>query len=188
MNIFVLDNDPIVAAQSVCNKHVVKMIIESGQMLSTAHRVLDGTQWTDYSKNGRKIKRWKVDDDREDYLWKASFVGHPCTVWTMANEINYTWHWQHAYALCKEYTERYGKVHSSEDLIKKLRYVPNALSVIFPHSMTNFAQAMPDKYKVKDNAVQAYRNYYNGEKGYFAKWPDGKTPDWWDPVQNLMTV
>jgi hypothetical protein len=54
--------------------------------------------------------------------------------------------------------------------------------------MTNFAQAMPDKYKVKDNAVQAYRNYYNGEKGYFAKWPDGKTPDWWDPVQNLMTV
>ena len=57
-----------------------------------------------------------------------------------------------------------------------------------PHSMTNFAQAMPDKYKVKDNAVQAYRNYYNGEKGYFAKWYDGKTPDWWDPVQNLMTV
>ena len=47
MNIFVLDNDPIVAAQSVCNKHVVKMILESGQMLSTAHRVLDGTQWTD---------------------------------------------------------------------------------------------------------------------------------------------
>ena len=59
MNIFVLDENPIVAARMMCDKHVVKMIVESGQMLSTVHRVLDGTEWTDYAKNGRRIKRWK---------------------------------------------------------------------------------------------------------------------------------
>ena len=188
MNIFVVDKDPVIAAQSLCDKHIVKMIVESGQMLSTAHRVLDGDEWTDYGKNGRRIKRWRLKDDREDYLWKASFVRHPCTVWTMENSINYNWHWQHAYALCKEYTSRYNKTHSSEPLIKKLRKEPDRLSIIYPHSMTEFAQAMPDKYKVKGNAVQAYRNYYNGEKSEFAKWPEGKTPDWWNPIQNLKTV
>ena len=52
MNIFVVDEHPIAAANQMIDKHVVKMILESGQMLSTAHRVLDGEEWTDYSKNG----------------------------------------------------------------------------------------------------------------------------------------
>ena len=42
MNIFVLDRNPVIAAQMQCDKHIVKMIVESGQMLSTVHRMLDG--------------------------------------------------------------------------------------------------------------------------------------------------
>ena len=55
MNIFYVDRDPVKAAQMMCDKHIVKMILESAQMLCTAKRVLDGIEWTDYSKNGRKI-------------------------------------------------------------------------------------------------------------------------------------
>jgi len=57
MNIFYLDKDPIVAAEMSCDKHVCKMIIESAQMLSTAHRMIDGTQYTGKTKKGRNIKR-----------------------------------------------------------------------------------------------------------------------------------
>ena len=79
MNIFVLDEDPQVAAQMMCDKHVVKMIVESAQMLSTAHRVLDGEQYTELSANNRRIKRWKSRHKLfEEMLYKASFVGHPC--------------------------------------------------------------------------------------------------------------
>ena len=55
MNIFYLDKNPVVAAQMSCDKHVVKMILESAQMLCSAKRVLDGTEYTDLTKNGRKI-------------------------------------------------------------------------------------------------------------------------------------
>jgi len=58
MNIFYLDKDPIKAAEMSCDKHVCKMIIESAQMLSTAHRIIDGVEYYGKTSNGRKIKRW----------------------------------------------------------------------------------------------------------------------------------
>ena len=95
MNIFVLDNDPIVAAQSVCNKHVVKMILESGQMLSTAHRVLD-------------------EKPISERFYKLAHINHPSTIWTRTVSANYQWLYSLWSFLCGEYTERYGKEHLTE--------------------------------------------------------------------------
>tara|TARA_R110001583_G_scaffold28240_2_gene100467 strand:+ start:3154 stop:3705 length:552 start_codon:yes stop_codon:yes gene_type:complete len=178
VNIFVLDENPQVAAQMMCDKHVVKMIVESGQMLSTAHRVLDGTEWTDYSKNGRRIKRWKSPYKlMEDILYKASFVGHPCTKWVMENNKNYYWLVEHAYELCREYTRRYGKVHKTDDMLSLIRY-RKPINIPIADSITPFAQAMPDEYKNED-AVKAYRAYYLGEKTGFAEWKNVETPSWY---------
>ena len=180
MNIFVLDKNPQVAAKMMCDKHVVKMIVESGQMLSTAWRVLDGEQYTELSANNRRIKRWKLPYDLfEQMLYKASFVGHPCTQWTMENQKNYYWLAEHAYALCREYTYRYkGKEHKAQDMISYMRYRKPA-NIKISESMTPFAQAMPDQYK-REDAVEAYRAYYLGEKTGFAEWKNTDTPTWYE--------
>ena len=149
------------------------MILEAGQMLSTSHRVLDGVEWTDRGKNNRRIKRWRLSDEREDKLWKASFVGHPCTQWTMESRMNYRWHATHALALCREYTHRYEKVHNSQGLIEYL-FNREPLN-IREGGLTKFAVAMPDEYKV-ECSVESYR----GDKAYFAKWKNRETPVWWE--------
>ena len=80
MNIFYLDPDPKTCAQMHCDKHVTKMIIEYSQLMSTAHRVIDGEEYIDNS-SGRKIKRWKLSDIREDVLYKATHINHPSAIW-----------------------------------------------------------------------------------------------------------
>ena len=82
MNIFALSSDPFESAQMMCDKHVVKMIIETAQLLSTAHRVLDGEQYTDKTSNGRSIQRWRLTDayDMENSLYKATHINHPSAV------------------------------------------------------------------------------------------------------------
>ena len=181
MNIFVLDESPQVAAQNMCDKHVVKMIVESAQMLSTTHRVLDGEQYTELSINNRRIKRWKSPHKLfEEMLYKASFVGHPCTQWVMENDKNYYWLVEHAYALCKEYTRRYKKVHKTEDMISLIRF-RKPKNIPIADSMTPFAQAMPEEYK-NPNAVEAYRAYYVGEKRAIAEWKNVETPSWFQEV------
>jgi hypothetical protein len=177
MNIFVVDEHPVRAARQMVDKHVVKMILEAGQMLSTSHRVLDGDEYYDRTKNNRRIKRWRLNDERESKLWKASFVGHPCTQWTMESRMNYRWHATHALALCREYTHRYEKTHKSQSLIEYL-FNREPLN-IKEGGLTKFAIAMPDQYKV-ECSVESYRNYYRGEKAYFAKWKNRETPSWWE--------
>ena len=177
MNIFAVDEHPIRAAHQMVDKHFVKMILEAGQMLSTSHRVLDGEEYYDRTKNNRRIKRWRLSDEREGKLWKASFVGHPCTQWTMESRMNYRWHATHALALCREYTHRYEKVHNSQGLIEYL-FNREPLN-IKEGGLTKFAVAMPDQYKV-ECSVESYRNYYRGEKSYFAKWKNRDTPVWWE--------
>ena len=177
MNIFAIDEHPVRAARQMVDKHVVKMILEAGQMLSTSHRVLDGEEYYDRTKNNRRIKRWRLSDEREAKLWKASFVGHPCTQWTMESRMNYRWHATHALALCREYTHRYEKIHNSQALIEYL-FNREPLN-IREGGLTKFAVAMPDQYKV-ECSVESYRNYYRGEKAYFAKWKNRETPVWWE--------
>ena len=84
MNIFYVDKDPKTAAKMMCDKHIIKMILESAQMLCTAKRVLDGTEYFDLTKNGRKIKRWRLDNPNEEAIvYKAGWLGHPSTQWVI---------------------------------------------------------------------------------------------------------
>jgi hypothetical protein len=158
MNIFYLDEDPAVAAGMMCDKHVVKMILESAQMLCTAHRILDGDQYANEAR-----------------LYKKGFVDHPSTVWARASRYNYEWLWNHMAALLTEYTNRYGKVHATERLVDPLWVHPGNISE--DESFSPPPQCMPDQYKC-DDTVQAYRNYYLGEKMYMAKWDYTEAPSW----------
>jgi hypothetical protein len=187
MNIFVLDINPINAAKMACDKHVVKMPVETAQILSTVHRILDGEEYVDYSKTGRRIKRWThpYDDDMPDgkFLYHAIMMNHPCTIWARETLGNYMWLVYHGKELCREYTRRYDRRHASESIIEFCHYSwPKNIDRDTYHKTTPFAQAMPDEYKVEGDAVIAYRKYYNGEKAYFAKWKNVDTPTWFTGV------
>ena len=83
MNIFALNDSPFQSAREMCDKHVVKMPVETAQMLSTVHRMLDGDPYIDYSKNGRRIQRWRhhTDASSGNVLYRATMMNHPCTIW-----------------------------------------------------------------------------------------------------------
>ena len=157
MNIFYLDRDPKIAAQMMCDKHVVKMILESAQMLSTAHRVLDGDEYAD-----------KVG------LYKMAHKNHPSTIWVRLSNQHYWWLYAHMVALMEEYTYRYGKHHATERLKVPLSEYPKAISV---GDFTNPPQCMPKACKGEDT-VLAYQNYYIIEKSGFARWTKREIPTW----------
>lgn len=154
MNIFVLDTCPRQAAKYLCDKHVVKMVLESAQMLCTVH-------------NG--IAPYKV-----------AHKNHPCTIWTRSSLTNYNWLIEHGEQIGIEYTNRFGKHHKSSDVIEwcKVNKPP-----ILDLGLTPFAQAMPDKYK-HDDAVVAYRSYYANEKKDIAYWKRTETPSWYLEMTN----
>jgi len=158
MNIFYLDRDPVIAAQMMCDKHVVKMILESAQMLSTTHRVLDGDEIAD-SKG----------------MYKMAHKNHPSTIWTRSSVQNYIWLWRHMTALMREYTHRYGKTHATERLKECLAKTPN--NIPYGVKFTDPPQCMPEECKGEDT-VLAYQKYYIREKSGFAKWSKRETPAW----------
>ncbi len=181
MNIFILDKDPVRAAEMLCDKHLPKMIVESGQMLSTAHRLLDGTPTKKPSKSGKTMQTYYVlQDPREEVLYAAVHKGHPCTKWTMESKCNYYWHYQHFEAMGQEYTYRRSKTHSTIELLSSI--LKNKPINIPDSGLTEFAQAMSHfpECKVDGDAVSAYRNYYHVAKP-FAKWQWGRpAPTWWE--------
>lgn len=176
MNVFYLDKDPKKCAEMHCDKHVVKMIIEYAQLMSTAHRMLDGTMWTDKTANGRSIKRWKHPSEHLDAkLYKASHVNHPSAIWVRESRANYDWMYQMWYELCLEYTKRYGRTHATfEKLETALQSPPlNIRDSVFSEP----PPAMPDYCKEK-TSISSYRKYYILEKKAFAKWKNAITPTW----------
>lgn len=182
MNLFILDKDPVKAAQLQCDKHVVKMIVESAQMLSTAHRMLDGSLTRAPSKSGKtNVKAWVLPDDREDILYKAVHMGHPCTVWTTKSNNNYTWHWVHFAALCDEYTHRYGKVHATDKLLReKLKSLPRNIEVWYK---TQFPLAMKSNPECMfpDDPVKSYRMFYQTKQERFKMtWTKREVPEWFE--------
>ena len=159
MNIFYFSDSPIDCAIAQPDKMLVKMPLETAQMLSTAHRELDGDDYAD-----------KVG------LYKRAYWNHPCTIWAREAYDNYRWLYKHFIALGEEYTFRYGKSHAS---ITKLKDVLEPCPLkINKGKMTPLAQAMPEEYK-HENPIVAYRNYCIHEKHY-AKWERGRSkPTWW---------
>lgn len=180
MNLFILDKDPVKAAQLQCDKHVVKMIVESAQMLSTAHRMLDGTLVKIPSKSGKtNVKGWILPDARENVLYKAVHMAHPCTVWTMQSNNNYTWHWVHFAALCDEYTYRYGKVHSTDKLLREvLKQLPNKIPVGYLTNQPLAMKANPECMHPND-PVRSYREFYQTKQDRFKMvWSKREVPEW----------
>ena len=152
MNIFVLDTDIETCAKYHCDRHVVKMILESAQMLCT-------------TLNKRGIRT----------PYRSTHVNHPCVLWLDESYDNFVWLKELALALNREYRFRYGrnKDHASVEVIARIephRYPARGL--------TEFAQAMPDEYKLPGHAVQAYRAFYIGEKLGFATWTKRPAPEW----------
>ena len=141
MNIFYLNRDPIKAAQVQYNKHVVKMILESAQMLCTAHHHYD---------NGHNVP------------YKKAHYNHPSTIWCRQNASQYMWLYDHMIALGKEYTKRYKKTHLTITKCKEpLRHLPLGIP---DSTFTEPPQCMPDQYKVIGDSLSAYWNYYEQEK------------------------
>jgi hypothetical protein len=181
MNIFVLSENPIEAAQMQCNKHISKMVVESAQMLSTTHRMLDGKLTRGPSKSGKTMsKKWiHPDPDMDSVLYKAVHMNHPCTVWTMASSANYDWHYQHFVALCEEYTHRYGKVHKTDLILRSvLQYLPKNINI---GKLTQFALAMKANPECiyKNDPVRSYRAFYQTKQDRFKMvWSKREVPDW----------
>jgi hypothetical protein len=175
MNIFYLDSNPKECAEMHLDKHCSKMLVEYAQLMSTAHRVIDGTEWTDRNKIGRRIKRWRVSENTEDILYKASHVNHPSNVWLRQSDTHYAFLYEMWCHLHDEFKLRYGKDHLSyTKLYEVLKYPPiNIASKPF----TSPTQAMPDDVKNTD-AIKAYRDYYIKHKSHIATWKT-RVPSWY---------
>ena len=178
MNIFLLHENQTLCAQQHCDKHVVKMVIEYAQLMSTAHRVLDGDQYEDRTAAGRRIKRWlHPNSNMEATLYKASHINHPDGLWVRSSDANYMYLYNLWCRLCEEYTHRYGRKHLTEEkLINLLRFAPKNI----PHASMvdmNLPLAMPDDVK-GNSVVKSYRRYYKKYKIDFARYTNREAPEW----------
>jgi hypothetical protein len=142
MNIFYLSTDPEKAAKYMYNKHVVKMILESAQLLCTAHVISDGPE--------------------ANVPYKVTHKNHPSAIWARESTSNYKWLYDHMMALGEEYTRRYGKKHLT--ILKCSGVLSKAPTNVTKVELTPMPQCMPDQYKVPGNSVEAYWNYYEAEK------------------------
>ncbi len=178
MNIFFLNHDPWACSKAHNDKHCVKMILEYAQLLSTAHRVLDGTPYKVKSNKGITVTRYKLNDDREHTLYKACHINHPSAVWVRQSMNHYNWLYELFCDLSLEYENRYNKTHMTYEKLKQLLlYTPYNISRVAGW-VSDPPLCMPDKYKTNDT-IQSYRNYYIGDKASFSTWKyPAKTPEW----------
>jgi hypothetical protein len=186
MNIFYLDPTPRVCAEMHNDKHCIKMILEYAQLLSTAHRVLDGNLTVGKSATGRKKTTYILPDERDSILYSATHINHPSAIWVRQNVQNYMWLAELLECLCGEYTYRYGKVHKVErdGLMQVLKNeFPKNLPIA---PFTEPTPAMPDEVKVSGDSITSYRNYYIHNKQHLATWK-GKVnsrsiPNWFQTI------
>ena len=175
MNIFYLDKDPKVCAQMHVDKHCIKMILEYAQLLSTAHRFLDGDAIVGLSPSGRKRTTYVLNSALDSILYSATHINHPSAVWVRQSDANYAWLYRLFGALMDEYTHRYGKIHSCERLSQALSYRPKNIPV---GPFTEPTPAMPDEVKIPGDSIASYRNYYINNKNHLANWKKRNIPSW----------
>ena len=176
MNIFYVSHNPVEAAQWLVDKHVVKMILESAQLLSTAHRFLDGIEIEGKSKTGRKARRWVLPDARETVMYAATHINHPSAVWCRQSIQNYDWLVDHMFALMCEYTHRYGKMHKCYgELSYQLQSPPKNLK---DWDWTEMPSCMAEEYIISKDPLTNYRNYYKIGKLNLHKWTNRQPPEW----------
>lgn len=179
MNVFYLDNDPRQCAEWMVDRHVVKMIVETAQLLSTAHRILDGVQVELQLEKDGKVKKknvWVLPDDRNDVLYACTHRNHPSAIWCRESVENYNWLVDHLYALGQEYTYRYGKKHATiEKCFYPLQSPPHGLR---DWDWTKPPSAMGPEFIISDDPVINYRNYYKYGKAKLHSWKNRETPEW----------
>lgn len=165
MNIFALDQSPYLAARHHCDRHVVKMVLETAQILCTAATL-----------NGVKNMPYKPTHEK-----------HPCVLWAARNRRNYNWLCCLGTELHAEYYFRYKKEHKSYEVIRQCM---REYTSIADGELEPFSQCMPEKYRIADDPIQAYRNYYFCEKLGFAAYKKGTPPPDWliDMAMHELTV
>ena len=179
MNIFALSKDPVESAQQMLDKHVIKMPTESCQMLHT-----NSLYFLFWNCHGREpsLKELKQfhKESHFSYLMKPAMLNQPSTIWARQNKSNYMWLYNHALALCKEFTYRYGKTHGTEKRILD--------SFTFDYNedeLTPVSIAMADEYRLPPKkhswefVIDSYRHYYLEGKWKFASWKNNRMPQWW---------
>ena len=158
VNIFFLSEDPVESANMQCDQHVVKMPLESAQMLCSA-----------YSKTQAPYRR--------------THYNHPSNIWIRESNQNYQWLIMHGLALCEEYHHRFGKTHASEEVILWC-WGHSYLLSFQKTSLSPLPKVMPDLFKV-ESAIESYRKFYIGEKSKFARWNNGRVAPPWYSQANL---
>ena len=200
MNIFALDQNPFEAARFHCDRHVVKMIVEYAQLMSSAHRYHDGTRTRvdlpdgksktvlllpgetvsvipqqtgsgSFKLHGRIPYRVVINNP---VCYNATHINHPSAVWARATDANYHWLYHLFLGCLREYEKRYERQHGTARISEFLSMAPKHIT---RSQMTPFALAMPEEYKHED-PVEAYRRFYVGAKARFAKWKNTPVPDW----------
>ena len=163
MNIFAVDENPMYAAQDLADAHVIKMSLESAQILCTVHHL-----------HGKG----------QDWMYRPTHKHHPSVKWAAEADCNYGWLWYHFRALADEYTYRFGKEHKSwKELGGRLSYPP--MGITQTDTQTPFALAMPDEYKFFGKPVECYRAYYAGVKTKLPRFKYSYRPEpkWLDEWQ-----
>ena len=171
MNLFACDQNPVVAAQALPDKHVVKMCIENAQMLAVALGDLHGYGYGQIRKK-----------DGTFYSQRAHF-NHPSTKWVRASHANLAWTIVHGLALCSEYMYRYGKIHASviAHLDAKRLFHENVGNLSIWCEVESFARAMPEHIKYDSNItdIDAYRIYLVNHKPWASWKVEDRKPTWW---------
>lgn len=203
MNIFAVNQCPYISAASLHDKHVVKMILESAQMVANAiGRPYGLSLYPLYTKRNDNFTRfhfqcWLSPLSQYSLLFQVNgfdafhpfgklpfsergYAHHPCTVWVRERTANLNWLIHHGLGLCQEYTKRYGRKHSLDHTFRWLvDHVSPDLEDYKEHS--EFARAMPDGLKFDDSidSETAYRYYLSRYKYfYLAPWKRGTRPSW----------
>lgn len=160
MNIFILDYEPHTNVKYYCDKHIVKMILETVQLL---HGV------------------YYFTNEQDKATYKLTHKNHPCAKWVRESLSN--WNYLYSLGLCmyNEYKYRYNKTHKSGELLLNNTKQPEQLEDI---GLTPFAQCMPDNYK-QDDTVQAYREYYAKEKYNILTWKNREEPQWIKQIKEV---
>jgi hypothetical protein len=206
MNIFFLDADPAIAAAYHCDKHVSKMIVEYAQLLSTAHRMLDGHASIGVSKSGRKQMQWAHPiEDFDDLLYKVTHANHPSALWVRESASNYIWLYRLFDELCREYTKRYKKIHATQTkLYHVLSHLPRricsendgltdikpainaeAMKIISPYVNPNECVSSLEYH------IKLYRAFYVTKQVRFdMKWykSNSTAPDWFNDLSIQMSL
>lgn len=152
MNIFYVDSSPVISAKQLVDKHIVKMPLETAQLLCCAF-------------------------PSGEAPYKRTHYNHPSAVWTRKSKENYQWLIEHGIALCGEYKRRYERDHKCLSVINWCSDNIHKLSF----ESTGFVeppQCMPEECKVVGNSVIAYQNYYNTHKKDMYKWKNMSPPSW----------